>query len=539
MILLIDNYDSFTHNLYQYFREITDSEVCVVRHDEIDIAGIEQLAPRYIVISPGPGRPEDAGISLEVIRRFTGKIPILGVCLGHQAIAQAFGARIVQAQRIVHGKAEEVSHDGKGLFRSIPKASSFTRYHSLAVEESTLDSAFEVTSRTADGEIMGIRHREYILEGVQFHPESIASEDGKRLLKNFIHYRREPFVAKDVLQQVIGGTDLSADQAEAFMTELTEGNLSDIQIAGFLTAISTKGIVPDEIAGCARVLQKKRIPISSDRPLLDTCGTGGDGLGTFNISSMAAIVAASCGAVVAKHGNRAVSSKSGSADFYRELGIDIDISPEQTEKLLRKNDFAFLFAPLYHGAMRYAAPARKALKVKTIMNLLGPLANPAGAEYQVIGVYDAALAPVIAKAAGMLGLKRGLVVHGRDGEDELSVTDTSLIVELKEDGSTEEYEFDPFESCGIKKHVVDDLLGGDARTNAELARQIIGGQGIDAIRDSVCLNAGAALYIYGLARSIPEGYAMGLEAIKSGKVGRKIEETLFLSNQVKESGGQR
>jgi anthranilate synthase/phosphoribosyltransferase len=413
MILLIDNYDSFTHNLYQYFREITDREVRVVRHDEIDVAGVRDIAPDYIVISPGPGRPEDAGISLEVIEAFAGEIPILGVCLGHQAIAQAFGARIVQAQRIVHGKAEEISHDGKGLFRSIPKSSSFTRYHSLAVEESTLDNAFEITSRAADGEIMGIRHREFALEGVQFHPESIASEDGKTLLKNFIHYRREPFVATEQLQKVIAGNNMSANEAEAFMTELTEGNLSDAQIAGFLTALSTKGIVAEEIAGCARVLQQKRVPVKSDRPLLDTCGTGGDGLGTFNISSMSAIIAASCGAVVAKHGNRAVSSKSGSADFYRALGFEIDITPAQSEELLRKNDFAFLFAPLYHGAMKYAAPARKALKVKTIMNLLGPLANPAGAEYQIIGVYSAELAPVIAEAARMLGVKRGMIVHGR------------------------------------------------------------------------------------------------------------------------------
>jgi anthranilate synthase/phosphoribosyltransferase len=364
---------------------------------------------------------------------------------------------------------------------------------------------------------MGIRHREFTLEGVQFHPESIASEDGKTLLKNFIHYRREPFVATEQLQKVIAGDNMSANEAEAFMTELTEGNLSDAQIAGFLTALSTKGIVAEEIAGCARVLQQKRVPVKSDRPLLDTCGTGGDGLGTFNISSMSAIIAASCGAVVAKHGNRAVSSKSGSADFYRALGFEIDITPAQSEELLRKNDFAFLFAPLYHGAMKYAAPARKALKVKTIMNLLGPLANPAGAEYQIIGVYSAELAPVIAEAARMLGVKRGMIVHGRDGEDELSVCDTSLVVEFDEEKGIRQYEFDPFESCGITRHSVGELLGGDAKTNAELARQILGGQGIEAIRDAVCLNAGAALYIYGMAEDIAEGYALCLRVIKIWK----------------------
>ncbi len=192
MLLLIDNYDSFTYNLYQYFREISDLAVKVIRHDEMDVQGISDLAPSQIVISPGPGRPEDAGISLEVIQKFAGTIPILGVCLGHQAIAQAFGAGIVQARRIVHGRTEKISHDGRGVFRSIPVDSMFTRYHSLAVEESTLPGELEVTSRSADGEIMGLRHREHILEGVQFHPESIASQAGKTLLKNFLNYRREP-----------------------------------------------------------------------------------------------------------------------------------------------------------------------------------------------------------------------------------------------------------------------------------------------------------------------------------------------------------
>ena len=359
MILLVDNYDSFTHNLYQYFREITNDPVRVIRHDELRLSQVMALKPEHIVIGPGPGRPENAGICLELIKSVVGRVPVLGVCLGHQALAQAFGARIVQAQHIVHGKARAISHDGKGLFRSVAQNALFTRYHSLAVEESTLPEDFEISARSAEGEIMGIRHKEFVLEGVQFHPESIASEGGKQLLRNFLHYRREPFMARTQLQDLISGEDMSGEEAEALMTEVTEGNLSDIQIAAFLTAISAKGIVPEEIAGCARVLQRKRIPISSSKPLLDTCGTGGDGLGTFNISSMAALVAAACGATVAKHGNRAVSSKSGSADFYRELGLDIDISPDQAQALLQKNDFAFLFAPIYHGAMKYAAPGKK------------------------------------------------------------------------------------------------------------------------------------------------------------------------------------
>lgn len=403
MIILVDNYDSFTHNLYQYFREITDEPVRVIRHDELSVMEVLALKPDRVVIGPGPGRPEDAGISLDLIKACVGKVSVLGVCLGHQAIAQAFGAEIVQAGQIVHGKAGAVTHDGKGLFRSVPQNTLFTRYHSLTINEPTLLEDFEITARSADGEIMGIRHREFVLEGVQFHPESIASDFGRQILRNFLHYRREPFMAQTCLQEITSGKHLSEKEAEALMTELTEGNLSDIQIAAFLVALNTKGIVPEEVAGCARVLRQKRIAVVSSRPLLDTCGTGGDGLGTFNISSMSALVAAACGAIVAKHGNRAVSSKSGSADFYRELGLDIDLSPAQGQELLEKNGFAFLFAPLYHGAMKYAAPARQALKIKTIMNLIGPLSNPASAEYQLIGVYDVALVPLMARAAQLLG----------------------------------------------------------------------------------------------------------------------------------------
>ena len=205
MILLIDNYDSFTHNLYQYLSEITSDAIRVVRNDRITIDEIRTLNPSHIVISPGPGRPEEAGVSVEVVRVFAGEVPILGVCLGHQAIAYAFGARIVQASRIVHGKAEPIQLDGHGLFRSIATPAVFTRYHSLGVDKETLPDELEVTATAADGEVMGVRHRTMIVEGVQFHPESFASEHGKKLLSNFLRYRREPFVSKTYLGQLIDG----------------------------------------------------------------------------------------------------------------------------------------------------------------------------------------------------------------------------------------------------------------------------------------------------------------------------------------------
>jgi anthranilate synthase/phosphoribosyltransferase len=522
MILLIDNYDSFTHNLFQYLREITGEEVRVARNDTLTVSEVRALAPDRIIISPGPGRPEDAGISVELVREFAASVPILGVCLGHQAIAAAFGAHIVGAKRIVHGKVEEMQLDGRGLFRSVDSPQAFTRYHSLAVEESSLPGELEITARSADGEIMGLRHRTFEIEGVQFHPESIASDAGKKLLRNFLHYHRQPFVPREALSRLLAGESMSQDEAANFMEELTDGNLTNAQIAGFLIALNAKGITPEEIAGCASVLQRKRVPIRPARPVLDTCGTGGDGLGTFNISSLVALVASAAGASVAKHGNRAVSSKSGSADFYRALGMNVELAPGAAEELLAAEDFVFLYAPLYHQAMKHAGPTRRELGVKTIMNLLGPLVNPAGASYQLIGVFDEQFVEPVARAAHMLGIKRGMVVHGRDGLDEISVSESTRIVSFDEDGRLEDFEVEP-EELGVGRHPLEALRGGDAAENARTARGIMAGEGREAVRDAVLANAGAALCVYGLADDIRSGVELARSALARGAVSAKLE----------------
>jgi len=543
MILIIDNYDSFTHNLFQYFKEITDQEVRVVRNDKITVEEVEQLNPAYLVISPGPGRPEEAGISEELILRFMGRIPILGVCLGHQAIGHALGGRIIQASRIVHGKAEDISVDGKGIFRSIPSPTKFTRYHSLAVDEESLPDELEVSARSADGQIMGLRHKSYILEGVQFHPESIASEEGKKLLRNFLNYRREPFDAAASLQKLVDSENLPLEDAGKFMEELTDGNLSDMQIAAFLTALAAKGPAPEEIAGCARVLQRKRQAVKSrdDVPCVDTCGTGGDGLHTFNISSLAALLIAGAGVRVAKHGNRAVSSTTGSADFYSALGIEIRLSVKEAEEMLNRNDFSFLFAPTFHAAMRFAAPARRALKIKTIMNLMGPLVNPALAEYQLIGVYDRNLCRPMAEALQILGTRRALLVAGLDGQDEISVSGPSHMVLVDREKGISEFVFNPEEE-GLAIYPLEYLKGGDGVMNAKIARIILGLDGLDsgqehaisheqieALRAAVLLNAGAALWVAEKADSIMGGYALARESLETGSAGRKLLASIQMS----------
>jgi len=527
VLVIIDNYDSFTYNIYQMISRIledeSDEEVRVFRNDQISVAELEVLNPDRLIISPGPGTPADAGISVEAIRAFTGRIPILGICLGHQCLAEAFGAEIVQARHIVHGKVEPITIDGRGVLRNLPNPSRFTRYHSLAVDPSTVPAELEVTAHAADGEIMGLRHRLHPVEGVQFHPESIGSDHGARLLADFIRWRREPLDRRGLLSRVIAGSDLTRDEAAAFMDELTDGALDDAWTAGMLTALSAKGVTADEVAGCASILVEKRLAVDLGVDgVLDTCGTGGDGMHTFNISSFAALLAAACGAPVAKHGNRSVSSKSGSTDFFGALGVPTDLDAAGVAESVREEGFGYMAAPLFHGAMRHAGPVRRSLGVKTIMNCLGPLANPARADCQIIGVFDDALLPVVARAARMLGVKRVWTLRSSDGLDEISPAAPTRIFRIDEDGTESEEIFDP-RDLGIAPCSVDDLRGGDGAENARTARDMLRGGGSQALRDAVCLNAGAALAVAGRAADIREGLSMARAALEDGRAADKVE----------------
>ncbi|OQX29940.1 MAG: bifunctional glutamine amidotransferase/anthranilate phosphoribosyltransferase [Spirochaeta sp. LUC14_002_19_P3] len=526
-IVIIDNYDSFTYNIYQMVSRLVqnepDMEVCVYRSDEISVEELKPMNIDRLIISPGPGIPINAGISVEAIRAFADKVPVLGVCLGHQALAEAFGGRIVQAHSIVHGKVEEINIDGKGVFRGLPNPCRFTRYHSLAVDPASVPAELEISARAADGEIMGLRHRELPLEGVQFHPESIGSDYGERLFANFLNWRREPLDARGLLTKVIARQDLVREEAAAFMDDLTDGILSDIVIAAMLAALAAKGYTPEEVAGFASVLCAKCRPVELDSSgVLDTCGTGGDGKHTFNISSLAAVIVAACGVPVAKHGNRAVSSRSGSTDFYQALGIPVNLDPDGVKVSIKNHGFAYMAAPLYHSAMRHAGPVRSALGIKTIMNCLGPLANPARVDYQLIGVFEDDLLPVMARAARMLGVKRVLCVHSEDGLDELSPAAPSKLFLIDEKGLESPYEFNPAD-IGIHGFRTEDLTGGDGAENARTAMAILQGGGPNAVREAVCLNAGAALFAAARAKDIADGYNQAKAALDDGSAARKVE----------------
>ncbi|MCR5612059.1 bifunctional anthranilate synthase component II/anthranilate phosphoribosyltransferase [Treponema sp.] len=539
MILVIDNYDSFTFNVVQALECVTSEEIKVVRNDEVTLDQIAAMEPSKLIVSPGPGNPTSAGVSIDAIKFFAGKIPILGICLGHQAIGEAFGAKIVGAKFIKHGIVEDIDLDGRGIFRTIGKSAKFTRYHSLVIEESTLSSDFEVTARAKDGDIMGIRHKTMPIEGVQFHPESIASQACQELFKAFLNYRRDNLPVADYLKQLIDDKKpLSAQQASFFMENLTDGTMDEKVTSSILTAMASRGLpTADEMAGCAGALLKKKTPFPlENHGLAEIVGTGGDGKGSFNISSLSALVAASCGQPVAKHGNRAVSSKSGAADFFENLGIKIMAEPQNTANLVKQTGFGFLMAPVYHAAMRFAAPVRKALGIKTIFNVLGPLLNPANAEYEVLGVYSADLMEDYARAAKALGAKRVMVIHSRDGFDEISPCEPTDVFQINDDGKEYRYTIEPAKfgiggAGGIAVNA-DELEGGSGADNAKLAMDVLNGKGRATIRAAVGLNAGAVLYLSGKAKTLKDGFDMAVNAMDSGKTLAKLKEIQKTSEQL-------
>ena len=530
MIAMIDNYDSFTYNIVQMMQRVTGQEVRVLGSKNCTLQDLIDLNAAFLVIGPGPGTPSEAGISLEAIKYFAGKLPILGVCLGHQAIGQAFGGNIVHAKNVCHGKTEQISLDGKGVYRFIGKNMLFTRYHSLVIEEKTLPSELEITARSADGDIMGIRHKNYAIEGVQFHPESIASKSGEELFKAFFNFKRENLPVSKILNTIIEGNDLDEETAAMFMENLTEGSLDERQTAAILTALASKGVAASELSGCAKVLCNKKTPFPADNTdLAEIVGTGGDGKGSFNISSLSALVASSCGAKMAKHGNKAVSSKSGAADFYTSLGININTPPEKTAQILKKTNFCFLMAPIYHSAMRFAAPVRASLGIKTIMNCLGPLTNPANAQFQVLGVYSQKLLEPIAKASKALGAKRVMVICSQDGFDEISPCAKTNAYLIEENGKETQFVIDP-KDFGITNCKIEDLAGGTGDDNAKLALDIMKNNGKHTIKMAVCLNAAAVLFVSKKVSSIKEGFELAKNALESGEVLKKLEEVKVASN---------
>ena len=323
--------------------------------------------------------------------------------------------------------------------------------------------------------------------------------------------------------------NLTYDEASQVMNEMMSGETTQVQIAAFLTALAMKGETIEEITGCAAAMRAKGVRLLHNVEALEIVGTGGDQSNSFNISTTSAIVIAAGGVPVAKHGNRAASSKSGAADCLEALGVNIMITPGQSTKLLESIGICFLFAQNYHASMKYVAPVRKELGIRTVFNLLGPLSNPAGATMELMGVYDESLVEPLSRVMTNLGVKRGMVVYGQDKLDEISMSAPTTVCEIN-NGHYRSYVIQP-EDFGLKRCTKDELVGGPATENAEITKGILSGRIQGAKRDAVCMNAGAALYIGGKADSIGEGIKLAQQLIDSGAAMKKLEEFVEFSNK--------
>ena len=336
---------------------------------------------------------------------------------------------------------------------------------------------------------------------------------------------------REAIGQLVLGQDLTALEAEAVMNEIMTGDATPAQIGSFLTALRLKGETVEEIAGCVRAMRANAIHVRPHATLLvDTAGTGGDGAHTYNISTAAAFVIAGAGLAVAKHGNRAVSSKAGSADVLMALGVNINLTPAQTAASIDMVGIGFLFAPNLHPAMKHAIGPRRELGIRTVFNILGPLSNPAGANVQLVGVYDPALTGIMASVLQALGGKAAFVVHGAGGLDELNTLGPNKVSQYDADGMRH-YELDPLE-LGLPRAVLADLRGGTPEENAGILCQVLGGER-GPRRDTVLLNAAAALVAGGLAGDLREGLRLGAEAIDSGKATRKLDELVEFTGALK------
>ena len=381
MLLLIDNYDSFTFNLVHFFGDL-GAECVVRRNDAITVEEALAMQPEAIVLSPGPCTPKEAGICVDLVRAAAGKVPVLGVCLGHQAIGAAFGAEIVRAKLLMHGKLSPIRHRGSDIFAGLPDPFEATRYHSLIVDPATIPTMLQPTAFTEDGIVMGMRHRDLPIFGVQFHPESIATAEGHTLLRNFLDLargrNRSPAAdmlsdLKPVLDRLARGETLSEEMSEAAFGAIIDGSANDPQIAGMLMAMRVRRETVAEMAGAVRAMRARMRSIPAPAEAIDVCGTGGDAAGTLNISTAVTFVVAGCGVPVAKHGNRALSSRSGAAAVRGHpsvLDLEIDVEPGEEVRAVGDNfdrpGQVLVTAPDTRTAIHLAAELADTIQITTM-----------------------------------------------------------------------------------------------------------------------------------------------------------------------------
>ncbi|ACV38739.1 anthranilate phosphoribosyltransferase [Leptotrichia buccalis] len=533
MILMIDNYDSFVFNVEQYLKEMTDDEVITVRNDAITIDDIKKMNPSKIIFSPGPKHPKDSGICLEILNNTDelGNILILGICLGHQAIGMNFGGKIKRLENPLHGKTSEITvlSENSVLFKNLPKKFKVMRYHSLYVDDIPED--LEVTAKSEDGIAMAVEHKSKNIFGIQFHPESFFTEYGKNMIRNFLNIevsetlqnnknfkKKGNFIDMNKylkkLQENIALTDTDFRE---ICKIIDSKNYDIVQLGALLVLISEKSLYPESLTAFVKNILEYSTTFEDDSDMIDVCGTGGDGFKTINISTAVAFILGAMGVNVAKHGNRAISSKSGSSDVLDKLGVPLENSlANQIEKLHVKN-LAFFHAPFFHKLVGEVREVRGRLGIRTVFNILGPLLHPnTKLKYQLVGLYHEPVHRLYAKTLQLLGRKHALAVRGNDGLDEITICDDTKIIEVKGEQILE-YTISP-ESFGFKRAFHSEIEGGTPEENAEILIKILKGEEKSAKFDIVVLNAMFALYTADVVDHPAKAKDMVLEAIESGKV---------------------
>ena len=533
MVLMIDNYDSFVFNVEQYLKEMTDDEVITVRNDAITIDDIKKMNPSKIIFSPGPKHPKDSGICLEILNNTDelGNIPILGICLGHQAIGMNFGGEIKRLENPLHGKTSEITvlSENSVLFKNLPKKFKVMRYHSLYVDD--IPENLEVTAKSEDGVAMAVEHKSKNIFGIQFHPESFFTEYGKNMIRNFLNIevsetlqnnknfkKKGNFIDMNKylkkLQENIALTDTDFRE---ICKIIDSKNYDIVQLGALLVLISEKSLYPESLTAFVKNILEYSTTFEDDSDMIDVCGTGGDGFKTINISTAVAFILGAMGVNVAKHGNRAISSKSGSSDVLDKLGVPLENSlANQIEKLHVKN-LAFFHAPFFHKLVGEVREVRSRLGIRTVFNILGPLLHPnTKLKYQLVGLYHEPVHRLYAETLQLLGRKHALAVRGNDGLDEITICDDTKIIEVK-DEQIFEYTVSP-ESFGFKRAFHSEIEGGTPEENAEILVKILKGEEKSAKFDIVVLNAMFALYTANVVDHPAKAKDMVLEAIESGKV---------------------
>lgn len=526
MFLLIDNYDSFTFNLVQAFLQLGRKPVLLKNDDPSLLKLATDPALQMVCISPGPGRPEKAGLCLDFLAALPHTVPVLGICLGHQILGHFAGARVTVGPRIMHGRQSQIEHNGSGIFRGITSPMTVGRYHSLLVQAEDAPELLEVTASCSapDGsrEVMALRYKDRPWAGVQFHPESVLTPEGQRLLANFpsglhdyveaapctvaekpISVAHSPVQMSTVIESLAKGENLSAEVAAQAFSRLMNGELSASQAGALLLGLRAKGETPEEVSQAALAALARAVPIP---PVNDECidivGTGGDNKSSFNCSTATSLTLAGMGHKVLKHGNRSVSSRCGSADVLEQLGIPLDTPPEAVASTLRDDGFVFLFAPRYHPAFQHVMPVRRELGVRTLFNILGPLVNPARPSRHFLGVPDPVHLPLVAETLARTSRGSGAVVCGAGGYDELTTMGEAQIV-FVENGKTRPARLNPAE-YGFKPCTEQELAVDGPEHAAAVLRELLQGRGPEAMQEMLALNLAFALYL--LDNNAQSGY---------------------------------